>query len=62
MSSVTPPLAALHRDVHQALIASGIFSKADPDVVPALIKHMRPVCFPPGHVVFAQGDPAVVCT
>ena len=57
MSSVTRPTAGPHRDVHQALIASGIFRKTDPDVLSALIEHMRPVRFPPGHVVFAQGDP-----
>ena len=57
MSSVTRPSAGQHGDVHQALIASGIFRKTDPDVVSAVIKRMRPVRFPPGHVVFAQGDP-----
>ena len=57
MSPVTQTTAALDRDVHQALIASGIFGKADSGVVSALIEHMLPIRFPPGHVVFAQGDP-----
>ena len=49
--------AAPHQDVHQALIASGIFRKSEPDVVSAWIRHIRPVRFPPGHVIFSQGDP-----
>ena len=57
MSPVTQTTAALDRDVHQALIASGIFGKADSGVVSALIEHMLPIRFPLGHVVFAQGDP-----
>ena len=57
ISPVTPTTAALDRDVHQALIASGIFGKADSGVVSVLIEHLLPVRFPPGHVVFAQGDP-----
>jgi CRP/FNR family transcriptional regulator, cyclic AMP receptor protein len=57
MSSVTNPSAEVYRDAQQALIASGIFRKANPDVVAALSRGTRPVCFPPGHVVFAQGDP-----
>jgi CRP/FNR family transcriptional regulator, cyclic AMP receptor protein len=57
MSPVTQPTAALHRDLRQALIASGIFGKTDSGVVSALIEHLLPVRFPPGHVVFAQGDP-----
>jgi CRP/FNR family transcriptional regulator, cyclic AMP receptor protein len=57
MSSVTHPRAAVHRDAHQALIASGIFRKADPDVVAAFSRCTQPVRFRPGHVVFAQGDP-----
>jgi CRP/FNR family transcriptional regulator, cyclic AMP receptor protein len=56
MSPVTRPSAALYRDVHRALIASGIFSRTDPDVVSALSKRAQPVRFPPGHVVFAQGE------
>jgi CRP/FNR family cyclic AMP-dependent transcriptional regulator len=46
----------LHRDVQRALIESGIFGETDPDVVSALIEPVRPVRFPTGHVVFAQGD------
>jgi CRP/FNR family transcriptional regulator, cyclic AMP receptor protein len=51
------PATAAVRDVHQALIGSGLFGKTDPDVVSALIEHLLPVRFAPGHVVFAQGDP-----
>jgi CRP-like cAMP-binding protein len=51
------PTGALRRDVRQALIRSGIFGNADADVVSALIEHVRPVYFSPGHVVFAQGAP-----
>ena len=56
-SSGRRPAGAVRRDVRQALIRSGIFGKSDADVVSALIEYMRPVCFSPGHVVFAQGDP-----
>ena len=56
MSPVVEPAAALHRDVPQVLIASGIFGKTGSDVVSALIENLLPVRFPPGHVVFAQGD------
>ena len=52
------PRAAVPRDVEGAVITSGIFRKTNPSDVSALIKHIRPVRFPPGHVVFAQGDPA----
>ncbi len=51
------PRAAVSGDVEGAVIASGIFRKTDPVVVSNLIKHMRPVRFAAGHVVFAQGDP-----
>jgi CRP-like cAMP-binding protein len=50
--------ATLQRDVHKTLVASGIFSKTDPNVAAAVSKRTRPVRFPPGHVVFTQGDPA----
>jgi CRP/FNR family cyclic AMP-dependent transcriptional regulator len=55
-TSVPRPTAAAHRDVHRALIASGIFGKTDSDVVSAWIEHVTPVRFPPGEIVFAQGD------
>lgn len=48
---------AADRDVEDAVIASGIFRKTSADRVSALIKRMRLVRFPAGHVVFAQGDP-----
>ena len=57
MSPGTRPTGALRRDVRQALIRSGIFGKTGADDVSALIEHVRPVRFSPGHVVFAQGDP-----
>jgi CRP/FNR family transcriptional regulator, cyclic AMP receptor protein len=44
------------RDVCQALIASGIFRKTDPNVVSALCEQLKPVSFPPGHVVGAQSN------
>jgi CRP/FNR family transcriptional regulator, cyclic AMP receptor protein len=48
---------APRRDVDGAVIASGIFRKTDPGRVHALVERLRPVRFPAGHVVFAQGDP-----
>jgi CRP/FNR family transcriptional regulator, cyclic AMP receptor protein len=51
------PRGAVSGEVERAVIASGIFRKTDPVVVSNLIKHMRPVRFAAGHVVFAQGDP-----
>jgi CRP/FNR family transcriptional regulator, cyclic AMP receptor protein len=43
-------------DVCRALLASGIFRKTDPDVVSALSRQLKPVRFPPNHVVGAQSD------
>ena len=57
ISPTTHPTAAMRGDVRRALIASGLFETTDSDVVSALIEHVRPVRFPAGHVVFAQGDP-----
>ncbi len=50
-------MLAMHGDEHRALMASGIFSKTDPDVVAALMTQTRSVCFPAGRIVFAQGEP-----
>ena len=62
MSPGTRPAGALRRDVRQALIRSGIFGRTGADVVSALIEHVRPVRFSPGHVVLPKVTPAVVCT
>jgi CRP/FNR family transcriptional regulator, cyclic AMP receptor protein len=53
---VAAPTAVTHRDVHRAVITSGIFGKTDPDVVSALLEHVTPIHIPSGQVVFAQGD------
>jgi CRP-like cAMP-binding protein len=45
------------RGVERAVVASGIFRKSNPDAAGTLVKRMRPVRFPAGHIVFAQGDP-----
>jgi hypothetical protein len=60
--TVTAPLTALCRDEHQALLACGILHKTHPDVVSALIKQLRTVCFPSGHVILPRANPAIVCT
>src|SRR5581483_793351 len=43
-------------DVYQALIASGIFSKIDPDRVTAVSELLEPLRFSPGDVLDAQSD------
>jgi CRP/FNR family cyclic AMP-dependent transcriptional regulator len=43
-------------DVCQALLASGMFSKTDPAASSRWCEQLKPVCFPPGHVVGARGD------
>ena len=42
--------------VHQALLASGIFSKTDPATLSRWSTLVRPVRFPAGHIVGARGD------
>ena len=54
--------AAPHHDVHQALIASGIFRKSEPDVVSAWIRHYGPSGSRPGTSFFPKVTPATVCT
>jgi CRP/FNR family transcriptional regulator, cyclic AMP receptor protein len=49
--------AASHDDLRKALVASGIFRRAHPDVLSAVVAQLQPVDFPAGHVVFRQGDP-----
>jgi CRP/FNR family cyclic AMP-dependent transcriptional regulator len=56
ISPVTRPSAALDREVRQALMVSGIFGRTNLEAVSAVTEHMRLVRFPPGHVVFAQGE------
>jgi CRP/FNR family transcriptional regulator, cyclic AMP receptor protein len=45
-----------NRDVYQALIASGIFGKIDPDRVSAVSEQLEPLRFSPGEVMDAQND------
>ena len=55
--SSTPPIRALRRHTHRALIRSGIFGRVNPADVAALVECVRTVRFPARHLVFAQGDP-----
>jgi hypothetical protein len=43
-------------DAHQALIASGIFSRTSPEVVAAVSEQLHPERFSAGHVMGAQSD------
>jgi CRP/FNR family cyclic AMP-dependent transcriptional regulator len=43
-------------DAHQALVASGIFSRTNPEAVSALAKQLEPEQFPPGSIVGAHSD------
>jgi CRP/FNR family transcriptional regulator, cyclic AMP receptor protein len=43
--------AVENHDVRQALIASGLFAKTDPDVASALSKQLQPTSFPPNNVI-----------
>jgi CRP/FNR family cyclic AMP-dependent transcriptional regulator len=43
-------------DAYQALIASGIFSRTNPEAVSALAKQLEPEQFPPGCIIDAQSD------
>lgn len=43
-------------DVYQALIASGIFSKVDPDKLSTIAEQIEPVQFSPGDVMVAQSN------
>lgn len=55
-SGTRPLTAAVRRHVLQTLMASGILRKTNADIASKLTEHILPVCFPPGHVVFGQGD------
>jgi CRP-like cAMP-binding protein len=52
------PPAALQRGVEEAVFASGIFRKTNSEAVSTWVKHLRPVRFSAGHIVFSQDDPA----
>lgn len=41
----------------EILSRAGIFQGVEPSAVAALTKQLRPVDFPLGHIVFAQGEP-----
>ena len=43
--------------MHEILSRAGIFQGVEPSTVSALTKQLRPVGFPLGHTVFAQGEP-----
>jgi CRP/FNR family transcriptional regulator, cyclic AMP receptor protein len=43
--------------VDEILSRAGIFQGVEPSAVAALTKQLRPVDFPLGHIVFAQGEP-----
>lgn len=52
----TSRTGAQHRVILQALYATGIFSKTQPDVVSAFARQLAPVHFPPGDIVTTNGD------
>jgi CRP-like cAMP-binding protein len=43
--------------VDEILSRAGIFQGVEPSAVAALTKQLRPIDFPLGHIVFAQGEP-----
>jgi CRP/FNR family cyclic AMP-dependent transcriptional regulator len=43
--------------VHEILARAGLFQGVEPSAVSALTKQLRPVDFPPGHTLFAEGEP-----
>ena len=57
ISDLSQRACEVYDEVRRALLQSGLFGTADADSVSELIGHLRPVRFPSGHVVFAQGDP-----
>jgi CRP/FNR family transcriptional regulator, cyclic AMP receptor protein len=48
---------AYEGSVDEILAGAGIFQGVEPSAVSALIKQLRPVDFPRGHTVFAEGEP-----
>jgi CRP/FNR family cyclic AMP-dependent transcriptional regulator len=45
------------RDADKILARAGLFQGVERSAVTALTKQLRPVDFPPGHVIFAEGEP-----
>jgi CRP-like cAMP-binding protein len=45
------------RDVHGILARAGLFQGVEPSAVSALTKQLRPVDFPRGYTMFAEGEP-----
>jgi len=43
--------------VDKVLARAGMFHRLEPGAVPSLTKQLQPVDFPPGHTVFAEGEP-----
>jgi CRP-like cAMP-binding protein len=41
----------------EILVRAAMFQGVEPSAVSALTKQLHPVAFPPGHTVFAEGDP-----
>jgi hypothetical protein len=50
-------LKAYEGRVNAILARAGIFQGVEPSAVSALIKQLRPVDFPRGHTIFAEGEP-----
>jgi CRP-like cAMP-binding protein len=44
-------------DADQILARAGLFQGVERSAVAALTKQLQPVDFPPGHVIFAEGEP-----
>jgi hypothetical protein len=47
----------LGRDVDEILARAGLFQGVEPSAVSALTKQLHPVDLPPGHTLFAEGEP-----
>ncbi|MDT5104936.1 MAG: family transcriptional regulator, cyclic receptor protein [Mycobacterium sp.] len=45
------------RHNREILVNAGIFQGVEPSALPALTEQLQPVDFPPGHTVFAEGEP-----
>jgi CRP/FNR family transcriptional regulator, cyclic AMP receptor protein len=45
------------RDIHEILARAGLFQGVEPSAVSALTNQLRPVDVPPGHTLFAEGEP-----
>ncbi len=51
------PARRLREGVDEALARSGIFRRVEVGAVSALTERLQPIDFPPGHTVYAEGDP-----